>query len=434
MNYINFFDFDLLSDDFSFINWASILTASRSNPDSKPILWLTKEIKTNYYILDIISRFEIKNWHEYFSHNLSSEKDKFFAKAFTLSKFPGASLCLNDIYLESIHIQEKGLFFFATNPYEFPVKIDRSFFWSNEFNNWENLIRQINHENEGFIQSELFDLGLNIFKYDNTEFYRYHLDEKSLVDLFIDKSSATITNSFSLNHSKFQPILKKINERNIYFLHNLLASTITNFIASDLERINLLRNEFLAINSSSNLLVNLGSGSKFMANMVNVDLYEESGADLICDLSKPNWPLKDSTVKFALCHSVLEHIDGDISIFFIELYRVMCHEGVVEFVLPHPRHDWFYQDPTHVRPMLPVSFEHFDRSKSIQWYLSGSIHTPLALYWGIDFKIISLQERIVDSNLTAKLNTMNIENKQFASYFLNNIIGDFKITLQAIKQ
>jgi hypothetical protein len=44
-----------------------------------------------------------------------------------------------------------------------------------------------------------------------------------------------------------------------------------------------------------------------------------------------------------------------------------------------------------------------------------------------------LQERIADPNLTQKLNFINIENKKFASHFLNNIIGDFKITLQAIK-
>jgi hypothetical protein len=111
----------------------------------------------------------------------------------------------------------------------------------------------------------------------------------------------------------------------------------------------------------------------------------------------------------------------------------MSPDGIIEFVLPHPRHDWFFQDPTHVRPMLPISFEHFDREKSIQWYLSSTSHTPLALYWNIDFKIISVDQRVADPGLAKKLNDMNISDPALAVQFFNNVIGDFKIVLQARK-
>jgi hypothetical protein len=49
-----------------------------------------------------------------------------------------------------------------------------------------------------------------------------------------------------------------------------------------------------------------------------------------------------------------------------EIYRVCRHDAVVHVVVPHPRHDDFINDPTHVRPITPEVLSLFDRSTNLE--------------------------------------------------------------------
>jgi predicted SAM-dependent methyltransferase len=53
---------------------------------------------------------------------------------------------------------------------------------------------------------------------------------------------------------------------------------------------------------------------------------------------------------------VLEHLGRDTEIYFgiiKEIYRVIIPDGKVIIVAPHPRHDDFINDPTHIRMITP---------------------------------------------------------------------------------
>lgn len=441
MKYIHLFDFDLKIDQIEFSNWTAIRLIKKFNSDNKIILWLTQEITANYYLFDVMNFIEVKAWAEEFPHHDSkNDVSKFLCKLSAIEKYRGFALNLNDIHHALPELNSSGLSFIPSNPYEYPIKVRHDFVHcSSDAFDLVSLIDALRlnasraEEVRPMVQAQLIEetAGLEEIKVKNFDFY---LDsEEGIRQLFIVQNAEILHSSISLSNGIFQAVLSKMNERNIYFLNSGYSSMIVRDLGEELKSLNSRRDEYLNIDNAKGLRVNLGSGSKFNTNMVNTDLYQESGADLVFDLSKSEWPLKANSVSFVLCHSVLEHLSGDISIFFKELYRVMAPDGLIEFVLPHPRHDWFFQDPTHVRPMLPISFEHFDREKSIQWYLSSTSHTPLALYWNIDFKIISVDQRVADPGLGKKLNDMNISDPAIAAHFFNNVIGDFKIVLQARK-
>jgi CheY-like chemotaxis protein len=95
---------------------------------------------------------------------------------------------------------------------------------------------------------------------------------------------------------------------------------------------------------------------------------------------------------------VLEHLGRDTDIYlgiFRELHRV-CRDGAqIRIVVPHPRHDVFLNDPTHVRAVTRESLELFSLAKNREWAASGAANTQLARFLGIDFEIVSAMQRIL---------------------------------------
>lgn len=139
--------------------------------------------------------------------------------------------------------------------------------------------------------------------------------------------------------------------------------------------------------------LNLGCGARKRDGFVNVDKLGEP--DLRVDLERFPWPWADSVAdEVALIH-VLEHLGGDPETFrgiIQELYRVSAPGARIEIVVPHPRHDNFLGDPTHVRPITYQLMTLFDREQCLAWQAGGYANTPLALYWGVDFKVVAYQE------------------------------------------
>jgi hypothetical protein len=61
----------------------------------------------------------------------------------------------------------------------------------------------------------------------------------------------------------------------------------------------------------------------------------------------------------------------------------------VDVRVPHPRHDTFLADPTHVRPILPTTLEMFSRAFIADSEQRNVSTTPLAYYHGTDMKLRS---------------------------------------------
>lgn len=181
--------------------------------------------------------------------------------------------------------------------------------------------------------------------------------------------------------------------------------------------------------------LNLGSGHNKCPGYINVD--RAHAPDVVHDLESFPWPWPDSSVDEIRASHVLEHLGRDPMVFIgvmKEMYRV-CKPGAKVFiVVPHPRHDDFLNDPTHVRPITLNVLALFSKSLNRKWVADGSANTKLALEHDIDFEPIEqalqLDERIqrpYDAGQIGQqaLDTMIKER--------NNIVKAIHITLEAVK-
>jgi hypothetical protein len=184
--------------------------------------------------------------------------------------------------------------------------------------------------------------------------------------------------------------------------------------------------------------LNLGCGSKTLEGFVNVDKFPTATTDVVLDLEKTPWPWEaDSVEEIRFIHS-LEHMGQDTNTYLSiikEIYRVCRGDAVVVIHAPHPRHDNYLGDPTHVRPITPQSLSLFDAELNRQWLAGGvSAATPLGLYIGVDFEIIEMicvldpafHERYGDNELSDdEINRLARE--------LNNVISEYHLKLRVRK-
>lgn len=138
------------------------------------------------------------------------------------------------------------------------------------------------------------------------------------------------------------------------------------------------------------LKLNLGCGYNRLDGYWNVDVAAACAPDEIVDLEKTPWPWPADSADTVLFNHSLEHLCASADRFLAlmrELYRVCCHEAVIQIRVPHPRHDDFLDDPTHVRAITPGLLMLFDRRKNDEWRAGQFSNTPLAHYLGVDFEL-----------------------------------------------
>lgn len=183
--------------------------------------------------------------------------------------------------------------------------------------------------------------------------------------------------------------------------------------------------------------LNLGCGLRRLDGYVNVDRAAESGADVVCNLEQTPWPWPDDSVEEALFNHSLEHMGGDPQVFLAimtELYRVLRPGGRALINVPHPRHDNFVGDPTHVRAIMPETLKLFDRQLNEMWREAGKANTPLSIYTGADFKMagmrVILEQSIYEDLQAGRLTTVQVDQmvKRQA-----NVAVEFRFVLEARK-
>ena len=183
--------------------------------------------------------------------------------------------------------------------------------------------------------------------------------------------------------------------------------------------------------------LNLGCGGDHLDGWVNADKYPEAHPDVVLDLETFPWPFAEDSVDEVLLKHVLEHVGRDSDTFLAiikELYRI-CKDGAqVRVIVPHPRHLDFLTDPTHVRPITPELFLHFSRKVNAKWQSLGLPGTPLALYIGVDFEIVSSQS-FLEGNWNAQFEAgkMSRDDLDFAIRTYNNVVSHTDTVLQVLK-
>lgn len=183
--------------------------------------------------------------------------------------------------------------------------------------------------------------------------------------------------------------------------------------------------------------LNLGCGSKKLEGWINVDKFATSATDQVLDLEVFPWPWPDDSVDEVLMAHVLEHLGAQTSVYLEiikELYRV-CRDGAkIKIAVPHPRHDNFISDPTHVRPIVPESIGLFSQAANREWLAVGAANTPLGVYIGVDFAIQSVtfglapawRERFDRKEIT-------VADLQHAMATYNNVVKEIEMIITPIK-
>ncbi|MCX7314424.1 MAG: methyltransferase domain-containing protein [Alphaproteobacteria bacterium] len=183
--------------------------------------------------------------------------------------------------------------------------------------------------------------------------------------------------------------------------------------------------------------LNLGCGDKKMAGWHNVDKIAVCNPDEVVDLERLPWPWADNSVDEVLFSHVLEHLGQtpDIYLGIIkELYRV-CRDGAtITIVVPHPRHDHFLIDPTHVRPITPEGLNMFSQAANRRLIARGGANTPLGIYLDVDLVVQSaefdLDDRWLDRLKRGEITEADVQHAQ-ATYY--NVISQSIIVMKAIK-
>jgi SAM-dependent methyltransferase len=183
--------------------------------------------------------------------------------------------------------------------------------------------------------------------------------------------------------------------------------------------------------------LNLGCGNKHMDGWVNVDKFATPAVDQVLDLEKFPWPWPDDSVDEVLLFHVLEHLGAQTDTYlgiFKELYRV-CRDGATILIaVPHPRHDSFISDPTHVRPITPEGINLFSQAANREWIAAKAANTPLGIYIGVDFLIESVNWK-VEPAWKDRFDRKEITERELehAVRTYNNVVKAIEMILRPIK-
>ncbi len=181
--------------------------------------------------------------------------------------------------------------------------------------------------------------------------------------------------------------------------------------------------------------LNLGCGLNLLPGYTNVDKF--GTPDMLCDLEAFPWPWPDNSVDEIILHHVLEHlgqtVDNYLSI-IKEMYRICKPSTEVHITVPHPWHDDFINDPTHVRPITPDNMSLFSKKLNRLWAENGAANSPLGVYLNVDFEIKHV-DFALDEPWASRVQSGELpehELPQVARRY-NNVIKQTKITLVAVK-
>lgn len=178
--------------------------------------------------------------------------------------------------------------------------------------------------------------------------------------------------------------------------------------------------------------LNLGAGDTRYTNFVNCDHDAGCNPDYVFDLERDKWPFESNSVDNVVAHHVLEHMGEGYFHFMKELYRVCKHESIIDIKVPHHRHDYFADDPTHRRAITPAGLTLFSKKYNQLCIEQKASASRLGLFYDVDFEVVDVL------NVPGKKYITMFEGKQveFVEQYMDercNIIEEVQIKITAIK-
>ncbi len=187
--------------------------------------------------------------------------------------------------------------------------------------------------------------------------------------------------------------------------------------------------------SGARIKLNLGSGNHPLHGYVNVDRF--GTPDVLHDLESFPWPWETSSVDEIVLNHVLEHLGETTEKFFgvmKELYRVATPGATVHIAVPHPNHDDFQADPTHVRRITPRGLELFSKKKNDEWAGTHLANTPLARQLDVDFEVVSVDYAVDEPWATQRREgQIDDEGLMRALRQYNNVVKEIRMVVRVVK-
>lgn len=183
--------------------------------------------------------------------------------------------------------------------------------------------------------------------------------------------------------------------------------------------------------------LNMGCGFNKREGYINVDMFPDGSPDVLCDLEQTPWIWETSSISEVLFNHSLEHIGADSRVFLAmmkELYRVCKNGALIQINVPHPRHDNFIGDPTHVRIITPRMLNLFSKQLNRKWKEMGAANSPLGLYLDVDFEVEHV-EYVLDEPYVSRYQNGEISDDELNAAISekNNVVSEIHITLKVIK-
>jgi SAM-dependent methyltransferase len=183
--------------------------------------------------------------------------------------------------------------------------------------------------------------------------------------------------------------------------------------------------------------LHLGCGTKILDGWVNLDIDDSVNPDIVHDLETLPWPLESDAFDEILLNHVFEHLGETTQVFLDimkELYRVAAPNALLKVNVPHPHHDGFLTDPTHVRSITPELFLMFDLEVNQQWEIEGAANSRLAMITGTNFHVESVMAmpdvRFTDAQ--SKL-TISLDDLRERARKELNVIKEYQMAIRVIK-
>lgn len=168
--------------------------------------------------------------------------------------------------------------------------------------------------------------------------------------------------------------------------------------------------------------INIGGGHKRYPGFLNVDIDINTGADITADLERDFLPFPDSSVSEVKAYHVLEHLGDGFFHCMQELYRVCKHGAIIDIQVPHPRHEYFLNDPTHKRPIMPEGMRLFSKKFNQRNIELGGAASNLGIRFNVDFELVWVEylfdeyyREILQSGNQVELNRLGREVNNFAT-------------------
>lgn len=102
--------------------------------------------------------------------------------------------------------------------------------------------------------------------------------------------------------------------------------------------------------------------------------------------------------------------------------------------MPHPRHDHFINDPTHVRIITPDLLNLFNKQLNDEWQKTGFSNSPFAHYLGVNF-VVDKVELTLDEPFRSEYQSGQLDMEELGELLKerNNVASEYRIRMHAQK-